>query len=318
VDQLAAIRTFIRIVETGSFTQAAQSLEMPKPTATRLIQLLETHLRTKLLNRSTRRLAVTADGAAYYERAVRLLADLEELDGAVTASQVTPKGRLRIDVSPSLAQYVLIPAMVGFFERYPDIQLDIGASDRQTDLIAENVDCVIRAGVIADQSLIARRIASLHMVTCAAPAYLRRYGMPLHPTDLERDHRVVGYFSAGTGRPRPFHFHRGTERLEVEGRYQAATNDVMTYLAAALAGHGVVQMTLGMVRSCFAEGTLVPVLEDWEAPSLPLHIVYPPNRHLSAKLRVFVDWAASLFASPDFTPAKREAGEGATAGPQAG
>jgi LysR family transcriptional regulator for bpeEF and oprC len=300
LNQLAAIRTFVRIVETGSFTQAAQSLATPKPTVTKLIQNLETHLRTRLLNRSTRRLAVTADGAAYYERAVRLLADLDELDGAVAASQGSPKGRLRIDVSPSLAQFVLIPALDGFFARYPDIQLDIGASDRQTDLIAENVDCVIRGGDLTDQSLIARRIATLHMMTCAAPSYLGRRGEPRHPTDLEADHRVVGYFPPGTGRPRPFLFRRGTERVEVTGRYQASANDVTTYLAAALAGHGVIQMTTAIIRSSLADGRLVPVLRDWEAPSLPLHIVYPPNRHLSAKLRIFVDWAAGLFASPEF------------------
>jgi LysR family transcriptional regulator for bpeEF and oprC len=300
LDQLAAIRTFIRIVETGSFTQAAESLNLPRPTATKLIQDLEVHLRAKLLNRSTRRLAVTADGAAYYERAVRLLADLEELDSSVAASQATPKGRLRIDVSSSLAQFVLIPALAGFFERYPDIQLDIGISDRQTDLIAENVDCVIRGGELTDQSLIARRVANLHMITCAAPAYLERQGAPSHPTDLERDHFAVGYFHASTGRPRAFQFVRGTERLEVSCRYRAAANDVTTYLAAALAGHGVIQMTHANIRSRLEDGTLRPVLTDWSVPSLPLHIVYPPNRHLSARLRIFVDWVAMLFASPDF------------------
>jgi DNA-binding transcriptional LysR family regulator len=190
--------------------------------------------------------------------------------------------------------------LAGFFERYPDIQLDIGISDRQADLITENVDCVIRGGELADQSLIARRIANLHMITCAAPAYLERHGAPSHPADLERDHLTVGYFQANSGRPRPFQFTRGAERLEVAGRYQAAANDVTTYLAAALAGLGVIQMTPAIIRSHLSAGTLRPVLTDWSVPSLPLHIVYPPNRHLSAKLRIFVDWVAALFALPDF------------------
>jgi LysR family transcriptional regulator for bpeEF and oprC len=277
-------------------------LGVPNATATKLIQQLEAHLRTKLLSRSTRRLAVTADGAAYYERSVRLLADLEELDGSVAASQGAPKGRLRIDVSSSLAQHVLVPALAGFFERYPDIQLDIGISDRQTDLIAENVDCVIRGGDLADQSLIARRIASLHMISCAAPSYLDRYGTPLHPRELETTHFIVGYFHASTGRLRNFPFSRGAEHLEIKGRYQAAANDSNIYLAAALAGQGVIQMLESIVRPHLESGALRQVLADWAVPSLPLHVVYPPNRHLSAKLRIFVDWVAGLFAAPEFAP----------------
>ena len=160
------------------------------------MQQLEAHLRTKLLSRTTRRLAVTSDGAAYYEQAVRVLADLDEMDAGVAASQARPKGRLRIDVSAALAQEIILPALGEFFERYPEIQLDIGTSDRPTDLVAENVDCVIRAGAIGDLSLIARRIGEMHMTTVAAPAYLSRHGIPAHPSALEFEHRVVAYFSA--------------------------------------------------------------------------------------------------------------------------
>ncbi len=279
---------------------------MPKATITKLIQELEGHLRTQLLSRSTRRLAVTTDGAAYYEGAARMLADLEELDGAVAASQSRAKGRLRIDVSAILAQHVLVPALDGFFERYPDIQLEIGASDRPADLIAENVDCVIRAGDLTDQTLIARRIAELHMLTCAAPSYLQRHGTPLHPAELERDHLTVAYFQSRTGRPRPGVFIREGKRLEITGCYRVAANEVGTYLAAGLAGHGVFQMTRYAVRQHLADGSLRPVLTDWHVPSLPLHVVYPPNRHLSAKLRAFVDWAAEVFASPLANPRSTE------------
>ena len=302
MDQVAALRAFVRIVETGSFTQAAASLATPKPTVTKLVQQLEAHLRTKLLNRTTRRLAVTSDGAAYYERAVEVLANLEEMDASVTASQARPKGRLRIDVSASIAQEIIVPALGGFFERYPDIQLDIGTSDRPADLVAENVDCVIRAGTIGDLSLIARRVGELHMTTVAAPAYLQRHGIPAHPSALELDHRVVAYFSARTGRHIPFEFVRGEERLAVAGRYQAAVNEAGTYLVAGLAGHGVIQAPYFMVRGHVEAGRLMPVLPDWTAPPIPLHVVYPPNRHLSTKLRIFVDWAAKLFAAATLAP----------------
>ena len=299
MDQLAALRAYVRIVETGSFTQAAATLGVPKPTVSKLVQQLEAHLRTKLLSRTTRRLAVTADGAAYYERAVRLLSDLEELDASVTVSQARPKGKLRIDVSSSLAQGVVMPRLAQFFAKYPDIQLDIGASDRPADMLAENVDCVIRAGAIADLSLIARRIADMPMTTCASPAYLGEHGIPAHPRDLERGHLIVGYLKRRLAEPRPLVFVRGAETLEIVARYRTATDEAQTYLAAALAGHGIVQVPSFMVRDHLTRGSMRPVLPDWTVPSIPLHVVYPPNRHLSTRLRVFVDWIAQLFAATD-------------------
>lgn len=279
---------------------------MPKPTVTKLVQQLEAHLRTKLLSRTTRRLAVTSDGAAYYERAIRVLADLDELDASITASQARPKGRLRIDVSAAIAQEIILPALGGFFDEYPDIQLDIGSSDRQADFLTENVDCVIRAGTIGDLSLIARRIAEMSMLTAAAPAYLSRYDTPAHPSVLEQDHRVVAYFSARTGRHVPFEFVRGSERLEVMGRYQAGANEAGTYVAAGLGGHGVIQAPYFMLRAHVDAGRLQRVLTDWSVPAIPLHVVYPPNRHLSTKVRIFVDWAAGLFAKAALAPVRME------------
>jgi len=299
MDQLAAMRAFARVVEAGTFTRAANSLDMPKPTVTKLIQTLEVHLRTKLLNRTTRRVTVTPDGAAYYERAVRLLADLDELDGNMTLSQATPKGKLRIDASTSLALLVIIPAIPDFHAQYPAIQIDLGVTDRPVDLIGENVDCVVRAGALSDQSLIARRIGELHFITCAAPSYLARHGEPRHPADLTQDHHVVGYFNAGSGRHYPFTFALDGERQEVSGRHIIAVNDGNAYVAAALSGLGIIQVPTFMVQQHVGSGALQPVLASWTPDAMPLHVVYPPNRHLSNRLRVFVDWIADLFASHD-------------------
>lgn len=299
MDQLAAMRAFIRVVEAGTFTRAADLLDTPKPTVTKLIQSLEAHVRTKLLNRTTRRVTVTPDGAAYYERVVGLLTELDELDGSMTLSQASPRGRLRIDVGTSLAVLIIIPALPDFHARYPDIQIDLGVSDRPVDLIAENVDCVVRGGELTDQSLIARRIVELHFITCAAPSYLARHGEPRHPSDLERDHHVVSFFHPRTGRPIPFDFALGAERAEVRGRYIVSVNDSNAYVAAALVGLGVIQAPAFMVRPHLDAGTLQPVLSDWTVDPMPLHVVYPPNRHLSSKLRVFVDWIADLFARHD-------------------
>ena len=290
----------MRVVEAGSFTRAAASLDTPKPTVTKLIQTLEQHLRTKLLNRTTRRVTVTPDGAAYYERAVQLIADVDELDGSMTAAQSRPKGKLRIDMSGAVAQLMVIPALPGFFESYPDIQIDLGVSDRVTDLIGENVDCVLRAGELLDQSLIARRLADMPMITCAAPSYLARMGEPKHPTDLEQNHRLVNFFSSRTGRALCFDFARGNEQLEIEGRHSVTLNEGTSYVVAAGAGLGVAQSPKFMVDPFLASGQLKQILPGWAVDPLPLHVVYPPNRHLSNKLRVFVDWIAGLFASSAF------------------
>jgi len=295
MDQLAAMRAFVRVVEVGTFTRAAQLLETPKPTVSKLVQLLEGHLRTRLLNRTTRRVTVTADGAAYYERAVRILTDMDELDGSMTLLQATPKGRLRVDVSGSVAMLCVIPSLPEFHARYPDIQVEIGVTDRVVDLIGENIDCVIRVGTITDQSLVARRLGEMAFVTCAAPAYLERHGEPQHPHDLQADHCVIGYFNGTAPRTHPMNFNRDGERIEVTGRYITAVNDSNAYVTAGLAGLGIIMAPVFMVDEHIARGALRPVLPGWTSDPMVLHIAYSPSRHLSNKLRVFVDWIADLF-----------------------
>lgn len=299
MDQLSAMRAFVRVVEAGTFTRAADLLDMPKPTVTKQIQQLESHLHAKLLNRTTRRVTVTMDGAAYYERALRVLNEIDELDGSMASSQARPSGRLRVDVSAPLAMRVIIPNLPGFHARYPDIQIDLGLSDRPADLLAENLDCAVRAGEIADQSLIARRIGEMYLVTCASPSYVQRHGEPQHPTDLEGDHFIVGYRYAGTSRTAPFTYADGKESHEIRGRFVVSLNEGTGYVAAALAGLGIVQAPTFMVQEDIAAGRLVPLLTNWCSNPKPLHIVYPPNRHLSNKVRVFVDWLAELFAKDD-------------------
>ena len=303
LDQLAAMRAFARVVESGSFTRAAQSLEMPKPTVSKLIQTLEAHLRTKLLSRTTRRVTVTPDGAAYYERAVRLLLDIDELDSSLALSQAKPRGKLRIDVSSGLARLVLIPALPDFFERYPDIQIDLGVSDRPADLVSENVDCVVRAGVLSDQSLIARKVADLEMITCAALSYVARHGEPRHPHDMESGHRVISYFHSITGRLMPFDFSRNGETIEIRGTYAVAFNEASAYVDATVAGLGIGQLSRAMAQQHLDQGALQQILTDWTSDPLPLYVVYPPNRHLSSRLRIFVDWVAQVIGgSPLLRP----------------
>ena len=295
MDQIQALRIFVRVVEAGTFTRAADSLSLPKATVTKHVQALEERLRVKLLNRTTRRVTVTPDGAAYYDRTVRLLTDLDDIEASMTNARANPRGRLRIDVGTSVAQLLIIPQLAEFHARYPDIQVDLGVSDRTVDLIGDNVDCVIRGGELSDQSLVARRIGNLEFITVAAPAYLERKGTPTHPLEIEEKHASVIYFSPQSGRHYPLEFRRGDESIDITGPYQLSVNEANAYVTSIVAGLGIGQITSWQAQRYLASGALVQLLPDWTQPLLPVYVVYPPNRHLSAKVRAFVDWAAELF-----------------------
>ncbi len=299
MDQIQAMRIFVRVVEAGTFTRAADSLSLPKATVTKHVQALEERLRVKLLNRTTRRVTVTPDGAAYYDRTVRLLTDLDDIEASMTNARANPRGRLRIDVGTSVAQLLIIPHLAEFHARYPDIQVDLGVSDRTVDLIGDNVDCVIRGGELSDQSLVARRIGNLEFITVAAPAYLERKGTPTHPLEIEEKHASVIYFSPQSGRHYPLEFRRGDESIDITGPYQLSVNEANAYVTSIVAGLGIGQITSWQAQLHLASGTLVQLLPDWTQPLLPVYVVYPPNRHLSAKVRAFVDWAAELFQRED-------------------
>ncbi|SIQ43476.1 transcriptional regulator, LysR family [Rhizobium sp. RU35A] len=292
MDQLSAMRVFTRVVETGNFSKAALSLKMPKTTVTNLVQSLEAHLGTRLLNRTTRQVVVTTDGALYYERASRLLADLDELDGSLSSSQAQPSGKVRIALSGAFADQIIMPSLCDFHTRYPKIQLEFDIGDRIVDYIAENVDCALRGGTPNDQSLVARKVAELTLRTYAAPSYLEKVGEPKHPRDLEHHFSGIGYMKAYTGRNFPMQFHKDGELIEIEPRYIVSVNESRSYIAAAVAGIGVAQAVSFMVRDLVERGELVEILSDWQRPPIPLYIVYPQTRHLSNKVRVFVDWLA--------------------------
>lgn len=300
MDQLSAMRVFVRVVETGNFSRAATALDMPKTTVTNLIQGLEAHLRTTLLNRTTRRVMVTTDGALYYERATQILSEIEELDGSLSNSQAQPSGRLRVEMAGAFADLLVVPALCDFHTRYPQIQIDLGVGDRLVDYIAENVDCALRAGTPSDQSLIARKVSEMQMITCASPAYVERNGLPSEPEDLTRDHHfAVAYLQAQAGRILPMGFVRNGETKEIVPRYVVSANDARTYMTAILSGFGVAQVPLFMARDALADGRLVPVLTDWNCEPLQLYVVYPQTRHLSNKVRVFVDWLVKLVRTLD-------------------
>ncbi|PPU79700.1 LysR family transcriptional regulator [Xanthomonas hortorum pv. hederae] len=308
MDRFDAMQAFARVVETGSFTKAAETLHMSRASVTQVVQQLEARLRVTLLNRTTRRVHVTADGAAYYERVLRLLADMDDAETSLSDASALPRGRLRVDVPSPLARLILMPALPTFHARYPDIQLDMGVSDRRVDLIGDNVDCVVRGGIITDQSLIARRVGDLQAGVYAAPAYLQRLGTPAHPQELENtQHRCVGFMRWSNNKTVPYIMQRGNEAVNLQGRYVVASDDGNAYLAAGLAGMGVLWLPVYMARAHVASGELVQLFDDWSLEPMPLSIAFPPNRHVSAKLRVFIDWVIALMAehAPVGAPALR-------------
>ncbi|MEJ0085848.1 MAG: LysR substrate-binding domain-containing protein [Pseudomonadota bacterium] len=300
-NQMLAMRVFVRVVDSGTFTNAANSLRIPKPTVTKLVQGLENHLRIKLLNRTTRRVSVTPDGSAYYERVVRLLGDLEDIESSVTHAKEKPRGRLRIDAGAAVTTFIILPALPAFLARYPDIAVECGVSDRPADLIGDNVDCVIRGGPLLEPSLVARRIGDLRWLTCATPAYFETHAMPSHPTDLESGHTLAGYFFPRSGRMRPLLFQRDGKRIEIQPNPRVAVNDSAAHFASLRAGLGLGQIISFMVSASGATRELVPVLQSWQPEPLPVHVLYAANRHLSTKVRVFVDWVAELFAQSPCT-----------------
>lgn len=310
MDHLLALRVFVRIAETGAFARAADTLAIPRPTVTKLVQDLESHLGTKLLQRTTRRVSVTPEGAAYYERAARLLLEVDEMDAQASSARVQLRGRLRVDVGSSIANVILIPALPSLRARYPEIALELGVNDRPVNLIGDGVDCVIRSGTLADSSLVARRLAELEWVTCASPAYLAARGTPVHPSDLAapgvggaapgaRGHLIASYVSALTGRPFPLLFQRDGQHVVVEPQANVGVNESTAHVTTLLAGLGVGQTFRFMVDPLIQGGALTPVLDGWTRPHQPLQLVYPGARHLSAKLRAFSDWLAEVFAPFD-------------------
>jgi len=296
MDQLLAIRAFARVVEAGSFTRAADTLGMPNASLTKAIQSLEAHLRVKLLQRTTRRVSVTPEGAQYYEKTQRLLKELDDVDASFSAAQSRPRGHLRVDMGSSVANLIVLPALPAFSAQYPDIRIDMGVSDKHVNLIGDNVDCVIRGGELTDLSLVGRQVGSASWVTCATQGYLREHGTPKRPSELEEGHRIVQYLSTRTGRGMPLNFEKNGEKVEVGGR-AVGVNESNAHVAAGVAGLGVIQTFRYAAAPHLKSGALVPILEKWQPPPYPFYVVYPSNRYVSNRLRVFIDWTAELFSA---------------------
>jgi LysR family transcriptional regulator, regulator for bpeEF and oprC len=290
MDRLDAMRLFVRIVDLGSFTAAADDLSLPRATVTHTIKRLETRLGTQLLQRTTRRVHATRDGEAYYSHCVRLLAEMDAVEADFREATVQPRGRVRIDVPAQMARLWLIPALPAFFARYPLLELDIGTGDRLVDLLREGVDCVLRVGKLPDSNLVGRRVGILEQVTVASATYLRKQGVPQTLADLQNGHYAVNWASPTTHRVEPLEFMAGRKRREVILPGHVTVSGVEAYLACCEAGLGLAQFPRYRVAEGIANGTLREILPATPPPSLPVTVLYPAHRQMPARLRVFVDW----------------------------
>lgn len=294
MDRFQEMQVFVRIAERRSFSQAAEDLRIPRATVTNLVKRMEKRLGARLLERTTRQVRLTHDGETYYQRCVRLLADLEEADGAFL--NTAPKGLLRVNAQGTLAKYFVMPGLPAFLERYPDIVLHLGEDDRLVDLVREGVDCVLRSGALQDSSLAGRQIALMSQVTVASPAYLARFGVPASLDDLAA-HRAVDYISSATGRALPLDFMVDGRNVTARPASVVSVSGAELYTSAALAGLGLAQVPRYRVERELAAGHLRIVLPAMPPAPMPVSVLYPQNRQVSARVRVFTQWLAQVFAT---------------------
>lgn len=296
MDRFQSMQLFTRIVELGSFTRAAGALDIPRATATHAMKELEARLGTRLLERTTRQVRPTLDGQAFYERCVHLLADLEDAESSLRTVATNPRGTLRLDLHGTHATHIVLPRIDEFRNRYPQIDLVISSGDRLVDLVREGIDCVVRAGTPRDSSLVARRLAVMPEVICASPEYLQYFGTPSHPDELSA-HQAVGFFSSSHDRTYPFELVVEGQAREFELTHWVAVNDAESYVACALRGCGLIQLPRYHVEDELREGRLVEVLSAWPSTGMVVSAMYSHHRQLSPRVRVFVDWVVSVYAS---------------------
>lgn len=300
MDKLRAMQVFVRIVEANSFTKAAETLGLPRAALTATIKNLEAHLGTTLLQRTTRRLALTPDGAAYHAQCVQILDAVEASERTFRgAAAAQPRGTLRVDMPDAVGRHVVLPHLASFAGAWPDLALTLSFSDRLVDLTQEGIDCALRVGDLQDSSLVGRQIGSMQFVTCAAPAYLALHGTP-RSIDALRDHQGIVHFSGRTGRPFDWDFTVGGQVVKAQVPGRIAINNADANVACALQGLGITQAARYQVRDHLVRGELVELLADTPPVPMPVSLLYPRGRMAAPKLRVFADWLTDrLAAEPD-------------------
>lgn len=294
MDQLQGMRVFTQVAELGSFARAADAMNMSRAMASSYVAQLEKHVGTRLLHRTTRKVTVSPEGSVYLERCKRILAEIQAADDEMRHARARPQGKLRVDVPVAFGRYLLLPALPTFTARYPEITLEIRFNDRYVDLMGEHIDVALRSGEVRTPDLIAKRVASSRLVTCASPAYIAKHGLPRTPADL-RHHRNIGYLRADASRPSEWKFLQGkdgTQKLKLNFALSFNTSEPM--VMSAYEGQGIIQTTDLLLSRALAEGRLVEVLREYSCEGPALSVVYPRATQHLAKVRVFAEFAADI------------------------
>lgn len=289
------LRVFVAVADHSSFARAAEAMRMRRPSVTEAINDLERQLGVRLLHRTTRRTSLTGEGEELYERATRLLGDIEETRNMFSGAGQAPRGRLRVDIPVAIAKPLIVPRLLAFRSAFPDVDLILGVSDQPVDLHAEGIDLVLRIGTLPTSSLVARKLASLTMVVCGAPSYLNAHGTP-HCIEDFGDHLAVNYFSGRGHRPVPWSLPPGDPRERLAMRSAIMVNDTEAFVGCAVAGLGLIQAPGLSVERHLASGELVEVVPVMREVRWPLSVMYPHRQHLAPQVRVFIDWISDLIA----------------------
>lgn len=295
MDRLESLRIFCRVVELNSFSRAANQLQMSNASITNHIAGLESHFGVRLLNRTTRRLSLTDDGRSCYDRAQRLIAEMTELEDVLQGARLTPKGILRVDIPTAVGRIYIAPALAKFVARYPEVSLRVHVTDRAIDIIEERADVAIWMGEVKDPNMVARLLYQSHSLCCASPGFLRKHGIPTHPNQLAHL-PCLGFIQPNTGQVVPWEFANGEESITLTPQASIAINHAESLIHAASTGAGIVQLLSSSLTPSIQAGQLVPILKEWTTRGPSISVVYPQNRHLSPKVRAFVDFITEVFA----------------------
>lgn len=296
MNPLDRMLAFTRVAELSSFTQAATSLDLPKATVSTAVQQLEGQLGTRLLHRTTRRVQLTHDGQAFYERCKDMLADMEELQGMFQQQGTQPlSGRVRIDMSTGIASQIILPRLPELLDAHPQLEVEVGSTERRVDLVREGYDCVLRTGAVGDTGLIARPLGHLKMVNYVSAGYIERHGKPRKLADLAQ-HRLIHFAGTLGTRSAGFEYMDGDTDRRIAMKGAVTVNNAEAYAAACLAGLGIIQVPVTAMRQHFAQAGLVEVLPRFRARPMPLNLLYANRRNLPVRVRAVMDWIAEVVA----------------------
>jgi len=293
MQQIEGMRIFVRVADLASFTQAAESMGLPKASISAAVKNLEQDLGTRLLQRTTRTVKMTPDGELFYERAKDLLSDFDELQQLFVHDTVRIRGRLRVDLPSGIARNIVLPQLPGFLKAHPELELELSSTDRRVDVVREGFDCVLRIGQLHDSNLVARQLGVLPQVNCASPAYLQEYGTPNTPADLAH-HRLVFYASQFSNKVDAFEYQEQQilQRFTMQG--SLTVNSSEAYQAACLAGLGIIQAPRIGAQALLEQGKLVEILPQYQAPPMPMHLIYANRRQVAKRTQIFMQWLSAL------------------------